>query len=132
MPNSATISKNIPMLPNKIVIPKHGDYIFTCDMKPLVFDRFKEKDPNNYTRGNSTVEEWEVAMKYDDFVTMEGSHHSRKNCGLKIVSNVYAEWFIKNEIWKIYDNISDDDVWGTYEYLIRKKCMEDGIEYEGY
>lgn len=121
-----------------IVKPNQGDWIFTCSMKPLQFDHFIEKSPNDYSRGKDTVEEWEIFLKFDDFQTMEGSHHSRRNCSLKIITEAYALWFIKNQIWEIYDKVKSDDtipedqVWIEYEKTIRQKCDKDGIIYEGF
>lgn len=63
-----------------------NDWIFTCKMKPLQF--------LEYTGDNA-------------FRTIDKSEHSITHCGLKKVSNDYAQWFINNEIWKAYDDLSN-------------------------
>ena len=121
---------------------KKGQWLFTCSMKPLQFDSFnKEKNPNDYNRSAFTDERWEQFAKYDDFVTMEGSHHSVKNCSLKPISESYAKWFNENKCWEIFDRITEElkikdeaefnTRWDLYEEEVKKLCQRDGIEYEG-
>ena len=114
---------------------KKGDWLFTCSMKPKQFnewDRFKKREEY----GKMSDIKWEQFSKYDDFTTTEGSSHAVYGCSLKPISEEYAKWFIKNECWKIYDelkdNIGENDIWGAYEVEIKKLCKLDNVKYEGY
>ena len=69
--------------------PKYGDWIFTCSLKPLQFHSFKDNE-------------------LDDFITIEGSEHSRKNCGLKIVSEKYAKFFLESNLDQYYNKFNID------------------------
>ena len=62
-----------------------GDWLFTCNMNPQQF---------SHTLSNG------------DFVTIEGSTHSKQHCGCKPISTSYAKWFIDNEISKAYDDLN--------------------------
>jgi len=108
---------------------KHGDWIFTCSMKPLQFDTFRpEKNPLHYDREAFSDEEWERFSKYDDFQTIEGSSHSAANCGLHKVSTAYAQWFNDNQLWLLDD---DNQQFECYEARIKAVCQYFEIEYEG-
>ena len=111
-----------------------GQWIFTCSMKPLQFDSFdSEKNPKNWNRAAFTDEAWERFSKYDDFKTMEGSHHSVFNCHIKLVSEKYAKWFLDNKIDELWEkHKGKDKVWELYEADVRQRCQEDGIEFEGF
>ena len=69
--------------------PKYGDWIFTCSLKPLQFHSFKDNE-------------------LDDFITIEGSNHSRKHCGLNVVSEKYAKFFLENNLDQYYDKFNID------------------------
>ncbi len=60
---------------------KKGDWLFTCDLMPVQFSHFIDEEE-------------------DDFETITGAYHSRKNCGLAPISRKYALWFLSNEIVK--------------------------------
>ncbi len=87
---------------------KKGDWVFTCSLKPLRFNTFED---------DSDI----------DFWTVEGSSHSTIHCGCRVVSEEYAKWFIDNKIWELYTGSFED-----YESNIRKLCVRDSIEFEGY
>ena len=111
------------------------------------FDEWDYEKENFVRNVDNNTSEWEAMSAdeqfhfiHDDFETMEGSCHSRKNCSLEIISEDYAAWFIKNECWNIYDRIMDrlepDDEetnpWSLYEREIKELAEKDGIKYEGY
>jgi len=111
---------------------KHGDWIFTCKLQPLQFDTFRpEKNADDYNRQAFTDEQWEQFSKYDDFVTLNGSNHSVKNCGLLKVSDAYAEWFNDNQIWLLYDKDPLETAFERYEARVKACCDYFEIEYEG-
>jgi hypothetical protein len=115
---------------------KHGDWIFTCSMKPLQFDSFEPRDPKHYDQaGLSMLTEEEYSnWMYDDFKTMEGSSHSIKNCGCKVITEKYAKWFLDNNIAGIIEQYKQEGVgvdWEAYEQAVKELCLKDGIEYEG-
>ena len=89
---------------------KKGDWIFTCSMRPQIFDSFIDENRDK-----------------DNFTTLCGSHHSIENCGLHIVSKEYADFFLKNEFDKYYDifnfDFKDFSVLEKvgYGHFIRKK-----------
>jgi hypothetical protein len=111
---------------------KKGQWLFTCSMQPLQFDSFeKEPNPDDYNREKFTDEEW-WDFCHDGFITMEGSSHSATNCGCTPISEEYANWFIKNECWKLFPEDSKvDNVWDIYQNLVKDLCKKDNIEYEG-
>lgn len=110
---------------------KSGQWIFTCAMQPKQFDHYEEKDPEQYTKGNFTDQQWDDFLHYDDFVTIGGSWHSRRNCGLKPISESYAIFFIDNELWKLFFESDGDQCWVKYEERLRRVCDEFQIKYEG-
>jgi len=91
-------------------IPQNGDWLFTCSMQPQQFDKWNDGDE-------------------DDFTTLNGSQHSRKNCSLSLISTEYALFFIKHQLWELYD-INDKD-FDKYELAVRKICEAYRIKYEG-
>lgn len=98
---------------------KTGDWIFTCKMQPMQFDSYIHKG--------------------EDFKTTDGSHHSIRHCGCNPVSKEYAQWFIENKIWEIWDEISETNpeslstnIWELYQERIEQKCKLDNITYEGF
>lgn len=114
---------------------KHGDWIFTCSMKPLQFDSFKKKNPDSYPDyvKLSTELEQELNFNFDNFITTNGSSHSTMNCSLKPISETYAKWFLENNIDELYNTLEKNNhIWENYEKLIRAKCIADNIEYEGF
>ena len=91
---------------------KYNDWIFTCSLEPKRFSHFTDESD-------------------DDFETVEGSSHSKKHCSLTHISDKYANWFIKNRCWELFqDDIAD--VWVNYEQKIKELCIRDNIEYEGF
>ena len=117
---------------NELKQIKRGDWIFTCNMQPLQFDKFyPEKNPEHYNREAFTDEEWELFSKYGDFVTMNGSNHSTHSCGLHRVSTPYAEWFNDNQIWLLYDSQPMETAFERYEARVKAVCQYFEIEYEG-
>lgn len=112
---------------------KKGQWIFTCHMEPKQFGSFyPEKNPKDYSRNLFTDEQWEFFSKYDDFETMDGSSHSVKNCSCRIISEEYAQWFIKNKCWKLFPDDKTSEQWQVYENRIKELCQRDGIVYEGF
>lgn len=109
-------------------ILEKGDWIFTCSMRPLQFDRIT---PKKYDRSDfpSLTDEQFKEFVEDDFVTMEGSHHSKKHCSCKPISDEYAAFFIKHELWSLY--FLDRD-WDNYEQRVKGVCKIFNITYEGY
>jgi len=117
---------------------KKGQWIFTCSMKPLQFDSFgPEKSHEDYDRSAFTDAAWERFSKYDDFNTVEGSHHSVFHCGLRTISEGYAKWFIENKIDELFPDCKGEvydakSSWEEYVNKIKQRCQEAGIEFEGY
>lgn len=111
---------------------KKGDWIFTCSMQPKQFSHINiDKNRNDYDPMSD--ENWEE-IKYDDFETIEGSHHSFKHCGCNKISEKYAKWFIEHKIWELLDSFiasSEEAKWHFYEGCVKTKCRNHGIEYEG-
>lgn len=97
----------------------HGDWLFTCRMEPLQFDKWLDD-------------------KKEDFQTIEGSSHSKSNCSLKPISTKYATWFNENKIWELYKRPEErtaeknQKAFDDYEALVKQKAKEDGVEYEGW
>jgi hypothetical protein len=89
-----------------------GTWIFSCSMKPLQFGEWYDD-------------------QYDEFETIGGSQHSRRNCSLSIISEEYAKWFLANKIDELYVECGED-TWTIYEDKIRELAKRDGINYEGY
>lgn len=112
---------------------KKGDWLFTCNMKPLQFDSFDpEKKAENYNRASFTNEAWERFSKFDSFTTVEGSSHSVTNCSCRRISADYAKWFLENNIDSFFEQFKDEeDRWKLYEAAVKEKCDEAGIEFEG-
>lgn len=116
---------------------KKGKWIFTCSMQPQQFKSWdEEKSSDDYNREAFTDESWEMFSKYNDFTTLNGSSHAVAGCNLKLISDKYAKWFIKNECWNLlekhkegeYKNYSNFE---KYEKDIKALCEKEGIEYEG-
>jgi len=130
-------------------MPKQGEWLFTCSMKPLQFNKWTPRDPKDYFEDNrweNYSPEEKHAWLHDDFETIGGSEHSRTNCSLKPISETYALWFIKNECWNIYNQIEielkahheftdeewSEKLWSTYEERIKALCERDGMIFEGF
>jgi hypothetical protein len=97
-----------------------GQWLFSCAMKP---DQFK-----SFINGST-----------DDFITMRGAHHSIAHCSLHPISEEYAQFFIKHELWSLYpepkEGVTDEafqNRWETYEKRVRDMCELHNIKYEGY
>ncbi len=104
---------------------KKGQWLFTCAMKPKQFSHYNERDRVDYSEVENEEEflEW---LKYNDFVTLEGSSHSQKNCSCKPISEKYAKWFLENKVYELYE-----DDFGIYEEQVKELCKKHNIEYEG-
>lgn len=74
---------------------------------------------------NISDKEWDV-FKDDDFATLDGSHHSKKYCGCKPISDEYAKFFIKHELWTLHYDDFDQ-----YEEHAKTVCKLFKINYEG-
>jgi len=97
---------------------KKGDWIFTCKMDPVQFSHYQDTDSNN--------------DPFDVFFSIEGSVHSQRHCGCKRISKEYAEWFIDNEISKLFDKYEDkENAFILYEKEVKLLCEEKGIQFEG-
>jgi hypothetical protein len=111
-------------------ILKTGDWIFTCSMKPV---QFKEVCGNNWEDYFESEEEYNKLTEnekfnfiHSDFLTIGGGKHSFKSCGCEPISEKYALWFLENTI----DDLFYGD-WNVYENLVKQKCEEAGIMFEG-
>jgi hypothetical protein len=111
---------------------KEGQWIFTCTLKPLQFSHvniWSEEMRKEFP--NLSDEEWNE-IKNDDFITLGGSHHSKKNCSCKPISEAYAQWFIKNNVHLLYEKYRDHNrPFDSYEVAVRTLCIKEGIEFEG-
>ena len=115
-------------------IAKHGDWIFTCSMEPLQFDKIDPRNPDDYSRKylKSLNEEELFNFINADFQTVEGSYHSFQHCGCHVISEKYAKWFSSNKVWELFDQFeSDENAFHKYENVVKNKCIEAGIEFEG-
>ena len=118
-----------------------GQWLFTCDMRPQQFSHIIPINLENYDASCKLKSKQEQEdFINDNFVTLNGSHHSKKNCGCKPISEAYALWFNKNEIWKIADVIFalcetnsyiSDNRWEIYEEHVKYLAEKDGLVYEG-
>lgn len=112
---------------------KKGDWIFTCNMKPLQFSHYEMRDPKKwfeddyYIFENMTSEEKEKWIK-DDFITLEGSSHSKSTCGLNVISRNYAKFFIENKLWELYN---EEEGFDNYEEKVKSFCKSKNIIFEG-
>lgn len=106
------ISKEIYI--NKYTLIQKYDWLFTCLMKPVQFDKW---DDNTY----------------NGFLTLDGSNHARFGCSLKPITEKYALWFIENECWNYYEDLEDEklDNFKVYEARIKKLSKQNNIKYEG-
>ncbi|NCD71619.1 hypothetical protein [Mucilaginibacter agri] len=117
-----------------IDIVKKGDWIFTCVMTPLQFSHFETRNPNDYDQEylNSLDSEAYSNFLNDSFETTDGSSHSFKNCGCKVISEAYAKWFIQNNIHLMFDKYENyDNKWDLYTYDVRQASMAAGLPFEG-
>ena len=108
---------------------KEGNWLFTCKMEPVQFEKFLHNNPDDYDRKNFTDEEWEKFIYYDDFITKDGSNHSVTNCGLSLISEEYAKFFIEHELWSLYNKTN---CFEKYEIEVKEFCKQHNIEYEGF
>lgn len=84
--------------------------------------------------------QFEQYINKGDFRTTDKSEHNIDHCGCNPVSKEYAQWFLENQIWKIYDEIEQEHpellqeggIWELYRQRIEEKCKLDNIKYEGY
>ena len=116
-------------IPIKRIMEK-GDWLFTCSMKPLKFGHWIEKQ-GEYPelKKKLSKEEYEEFIKRDDFVTLNGSHHSKSSCSLSPISDEYAKFFLRHQLWNLFEvNGSDFD---KYEEAVKKVCEIFNIKYEG-
>lgn len=109
-------------LPIRRILEK-GDWLFTCKMEPVQFDRTIPVDRSQYP--NLSDSEWDI-FKDDMFCTLEGSHHSRKYCSCTPISDEYAQFFIQHKLWELFRNN-----WEKYEADVRTICNLFKIKYEG-
>jgi hypothetical protein len=65
-------------------IMERGDWLFTCRMEPAQFGEWDKNDPLF-------------------FETLEGSGHDVQHCSLTPISDKYAAWFLKHQIWRMLD-----------------------------
>lgn len=115
---------------------KHKDWIFTCSMIPVQFDKFLPRDPTDYDPAYlaSLNEEDYSNFINDSFQTMEGAHHSFRHCGCKVISEVYAKWFLDNNIhllWDKHQKADTENVWINYQAEVKLLAEEAGLTYEG-
>ena len=95
---------------------KHGDWLFTCNWFPVQFDKWIDSRKNHFN-------------------SMNGSNHARFGCGLTPISAFYAKWFLDNDIQSLYKKTGkvgvDNGDRGKYIKKVKKRCLEDGIFFEG-
>lgn len=109
-----------------------GQWIFTCSMQPEQFSHIRPKDITAYDKSWLTKSEEERnAFINDDFVTLKGSHHSKKSCSCKPISETYALWFIQNKCWELFPDNRTNEQWDEYEDAVKELCKRDNIQYEG-
>ena len=90
-------------------IIEQGDWLFTCSMKPVQFGVWLNKEE-------------------DDFETLNGSQHSKRNCSLSPISDEYAKFFNDHKLWELYDIYEDFD---KYKEAVKQVCLAFKIRYEG-
>jgi hypothetical protein len=78
-----------------------------------------------------TPVQWERFSKFTDFKAKDGSTHSTKMGGCRIISDEYAEWFNAHECWNLIPQNNSPRKWEMYEQLVRNLAIKDGIAYEG-
>jgi len=112
-------------------IPKYGDWLFTCRMEPVQFGEWKIKNPNDYScnKEDYSEDEWYRMWNEEDFITIDGSSHSRSNCSLHLISTRYAEFFIEHKLWELFE-INNQD-FNLYKSAVKKVCEAYKIKFEG-
>ena len=115
---------------------KHGEWLFTCNMIPLQFDHFNYKEAKYYFSNINDYKQLsqleKEAFHYDNFVTINGSHHSIRSCGFHPISEKYAKFFIKHKLHELYTYIKDpQESFDIYENKVKEFCKYYKIEYEG-
>lgn len=124
--------KSVIYIPIKRIVEK-DDWLFTCSLKPLQFSHtlFKDKELKGYDKNywdNVSKEEREAFIE-DDFVTLEGSHHSRKHCSLTPISDEYAKFFNDHKLWELFEiNYKDFE---KYEQAVKDVCKAFNVKFEG-
>ncbi len=101
-------------------------------MEPRQFSHWGKTDLDEYYLKKLSVGKIEDLI-YTNFETSDGSMHSLKHCGLRLISDEYAQFFLENKLWELFD--SNDDIefrWLKYENKIKAICLENNILYEGY
>lgn len=109
-------------------IMEEGDWLFTCSLLPVRFGQWLPKNPKDYNKSEFTKTSWEKFMT-DDFTTMEGGHHSKQHCGLKPISDEYAEFFNKHNLSDLF-HLNDND-FNKYEQAVKEVCNAFKIKFEG-
>ena len=113
---------------------KKGQWLFSCSMKPLQFDSWDVKNYKDYgirDRWDTLSPEEKEEFLFNDFHTMEGSHHSLVNCSLSPISEEYALFFIANKCDQLFDSSVEGNYWDAYENAVRELCVLNNIKYEG-
>jgi hypothetical protein len=86
---------------------KKNQWILTCSIQPKQFSHF---------------------INNDAFECIDGSQHSKEHCGLKLISDEYANWFNQYKIWELYEKTQD---FIKYENEVEKLCELNNIKFEG-
>lgn len=108
-------------------IPKKGDWLFTCKNYPVQFDHPLDDFPlENWFKYTDPKEK-----PFDDFVSIDGSHHSWTHCGLNLISDKYSEWYTKHKILDLFFDYNCGADWNKIERQVRGLCELSGIKYEG-
>jgi hypothetical protein len=109
-----------------------GTWVFAGELIPLQFSKFiTAKNPRYYNMDMFTPEQWERFSKFTEFKSMDGSTHSTKLSGCRIISDEYAEWFNKNECWKLLPQNNSPRKWEMYEQSVRDLAFKDHVSFEG-
>ena len=113
--------------------PEKGDWLFTCMMQPKQFSHFERacmECGRFYPTTETVCTKCNVPLKeeLDDFVSIDGSCHSKKHCTLHLISTKYATWFIENKLWELY---TEEDGFDIYREKVKDLCKKTNIVFEG-
>ena len=101
-------------------------------MEPQQFSHWEKTDWDEDYIEKLSVDKIEDLI-FTNFATLDGSIHSLKHCGLRLISDKYAQFFMENKLWELFDsNVDIEFRWLNYENKIKTICLEKNIFYEGF